>query len=78
MTTIQCKYNSVLKLRVGQLGVLLKYTSRLEEKKLVSNRTDLIRTSNKYCFKYNCVVSQPLTLPTRISIPHMQGMWLGA
>ena len=58
MITIQCKYNSVLILRAGQLGALVKYTSRLEENKLVSNRTNLIHTSNKYCCKYNCVVGQ--------------------
>ena len=34
-------------LRAGQLGALVKYTSRLEENKLVSNRTNLIRTSDK-------------------------------
>ena len=49
MITIQCKYNSVLILRAGQLGTLVKYTSRLEEDKLVSNWTNLFRTSNKYC-----------------------------
>ena len=53
MITIQCKYNSVLKLRAGQLGGLVKYTSRFEENKLVSNRTNLICTKNKYCkYKY--------------------------
>ena len=46
-TTIQCKYYRVLILRAGQLGALVKYTSRLEENKLVSNRTNLIRTSDK-------------------------------
>ena len=45
-TTIQCKYYRVLILRAGQLGALVKYTSRLENK-LVSNQTNLIRTSNK-------------------------------
>ena len=56
MTTIQCKYNSVLILRAGQLGALVKYTSRLEENKLVSNQTNLICSSNKHCNKYNHVV----------------------
>ena len=54
--TIKCKYNSLLILHAGQLGELVKYTSRLKENKLVSNRTNLIRTSNKYCCKYNRVV----------------------
>ena len=48
--------NSVLILRASQLGVLVKYTSRLEENKLASNRMNLIRTSKKYCYKYNRVV----------------------
>ena len=56
MIIIESKYNSVLILPAGQLGALVKYTSRLEGNKLVSNRTNLIRTSNKYCCKYNCVV----------------------
>ena len=47
---------TLLILHARQLGALVKYTSRLEENKLVSNRTNLIRTSNKYCCKYNCVV----------------------
>ena len=47
MTTIQYKNNSVLMLRAGQLGALVKYTSRLEENKLVSNQTNLIHISNK-------------------------------
>ena len=51
---IQCKYNFIL--RAGQLGALVEYTSRLEGNKLVSNRTYLICTSNKYYCKYNCVV----------------------
>ena len=55
MITIECKYNSVLILRAGQLGALKKYTSRLEGNKLISNRTNLLRTSNKYCCKYNHV-----------------------
>ena len=50
-----CKYNSVLILRASKLGALVKYTSRLEENKLVSYRTNLICTSNNYCCKYNCV-----------------------
>ena len=54
--TIKCKYNSLLILHSGQLGALLTYISRLEENKLVINRTNLIRTSNKYCCKYNHVV----------------------
>ena len=37
MIVIHCKYNSVLLLRAGQLGELVKHTSRLEENKLVSN-----------------------------------------
>ena len=53
MIIIQCKYISVLILRAGQLGALLEYTSRLEGNNIVSNRTNLICTSNKYCNKYN-------------------------
>ena len=56
MIIIKCKYNSVLILRASQLGALVKYTSRFEGNKLVSNRTNLICTSNKYCCKYNRVV----------------------
>ena len=37
MNTIQCKYNSVFILRTSHLGALVKYTSILEENKLVSN-----------------------------------------
>ena len=47
---------SVLILRAGQLGALVEYTSRLEGNNIVSNQTNLIRTSNKYCIKYNRVV----------------------
>ena len=54
--TIYCKYNSVLILRAGQLGALVKHTSRLEESKLVSNRPNLNHTSNKYHCKHNRVV----------------------
>ena len=35
MIVILCKYNSVLILRAGQLGVLGKYTSRLEGKNII-------------------------------------------
>ena len=56
MITIQCKYISVLILRTGQLGTLIKYNSRLEGNNIVSNLTNLIFTSNKYCIKYNRVV----------------------
>ena len=37
MIVIQCKYNYVLILRASQLGVLVKYTSRLEGNNLASN-----------------------------------------
>ena len=47
MITIEYKNNSVPILRAGQLGALVKYTTRLEGNKLVSNRTNLIRTSKK-------------------------------
>ena len=47
---------SVLIFRAGQLGALIKYTSRLEGN-TVSNQTNLIRTSNKYCCKYKCHLS---------------------
>ena len=57
MIVIHCKYNSVPILRAGQLGALVKCNSRLEGKKLASNRTNLIRNSNKYCCRYNRVVS---------------------
>ena len=50
MTTIQCKYNSVLILRAGPLGALVKYTSRLEGNKCGGYRTNLDRISNKYFF----------------------------
>ena len=30
MIVLHCKYNSVLILRAGQIGALIKYTSRLE------------------------------------------------
>ena len=54
MITIQCKNISVLILRAGQLRALVEYTSRLEgNNNIVGNRTNLIRTSNKYCNKYN-------------------------
>ena len=43
-------------MRTSQLGALIKYTSRLEGNNIVSNRTNLIHTSNKYCNKYNRVV----------------------
>ena len=56
MINIECKYNSMLILGAGQLGTLVKYTSRLEGNKLVSNQTNLIHTSKKYCCKYNLVV----------------------
>ena len=56
MITIQCKNISVLIMSAGQLGMLLKYTSRLEGNNIVSNRTDLIRTNNKYSCKYNLVI----------------------
>ena len=52
---------SVLILRAGQLGALIKYTSRLEGIIIVSNRTNLIRNSNKYCCKYNLVISALLS-----------------
>ena len=45
----------MLILRASKLGALVKYTSRLEENKLVSYRMNLICTSNNYCCKYNCV-----------------------
>ena len=48
-TTILFKYNSVLILRAGQLGVLVNQTSRSEWDILVSNWTNLKRNSNKYC-----------------------------
>ena len=57
MIVIHCKYNSVLILRAGKLGALVKCTSRLEGNKLVSNCMNLIRVSNKYYHKYNPVVS---------------------
>ena len=44
MTTIQCKYISVLILCAGQLGGLIEYTSRLEGNNIGSNRTNLICT----------------------------------
>ena len=53
MITIQCKYNSVLILCAGQLGKLVKYISRLEGNNIVTNRTNLISTRNKYCCRYN-------------------------
>ena len=45
----------LLILRAGQLSALVEYTSRLEGNKLVSDRTNQICTSNKYCNKYNGV-----------------------
>ena len=54
MITIQYKYISVLILSTGQLGALVKYTSRLEGNNIGRNWTTLIRTSNKYCNKYKC------------------------
>ena len=56
MITIYGKNKSVLILRAGQPGALIKYTSRLEGNNIVSNRTSLIHTSNKYWCKYNRVV----------------------
>ena len=57
MIVIPCKYNSVLILRAGQLGALVKYTSRLKENNLISNSTNLNHISNnKYNCKYNGVV----------------------
>ena len=56
MKTTQCKNIFVLILRAGQLCALLEYTSRLEGNNIVSDRTNLIRTSNKYFNKYNRVV----------------------
>ena len=50
MITILCKNISVLMLRAGQLGVLIKYTSRLKGIIIVSNQTNLIRNSNKCWF----------------------------
>ena len=41
MIVIHSKYNSVLILRAGQLGVLVKYTSRLEGNNLASDCTNL-------------------------------------
>ena len=46
----------MLILGAGQLDALMKYTSRLEGNNIVSNQTNLIRTSNKHCCKYNRVV----------------------
>ena len=43
-------------LRAGQLGVLVKYTSRLEGNNLVSNWMNLNHVSNNKHCKYNCVV----------------------
>ena len=46
-------------MRASQLGALIKYTSRLEGNNIVSNRTNLIRTSNKLQFGHD-------TLPPNI------------
>ena len=43
-------------MRAGQLGVLVKYTSRLEGNNLVSNWMNLNHVSNNKHCKYNCVV----------------------
>ena len=50
MIFIHCKYNSVIILCAGQLGALVKYTSKLEGNNLVSNWTNLHRVSNNNCF----------------------------
>ena len=75
MTTIQYKYKSVLILHAGQLRVLVKHTSRLEGKNIISNRTDLICSSNKNFNNYDmCVRSfgqtNQLTQDARVQIKY--------
>ena len=56
MITIKCKYTSVLILRTVQLGPLINILPDWRGDFIVSNQTNLIRNSNKYCCKYNRVV----------------------
>ena len=74
MITIQWKYNSVLILRAGQLGALIKYTSRLEGNDIVSNWTNLICTSNKHCCKYNRVVLSSFGKTNQLTEPFKIGL----
>ena len=71
MITINCKYNSVLILRAGQLGELVKYTSWLEGNKLVSNQMNLIHNSYKYCCKYNRVVLSSFGQTNQLTIGYV-------
>ena len=74
MITIQWKYNSVLILRAGQLGALIKYTSRLERNNIVSYRMNLIRTSNKHRCKYNRVVLSSFGKTNQLTEPFKIGL----
>ena len=69
----------MLILRAGQLRALVKHASRLEGKNIISNRTDLICSSNKYFNNYDmCVRSfgqtNQLTQDARVQIKYLTFM----